>query len=1217
MSDAIRLTDTQESAAHTRAADNLALRSGAGCGKTLVLAMRYAQLLTGSDEPASALSRLVAITFTEKAALEMLQRTRRQLLEAADAAQGPARQRLLEWVGQLSEARISTIHSFCASLLRGRAVEAGIDPAFAVCADPLMANAMIGEAAEQAALSAVEAEAEGAAGLLAAGSFESVVEHVRKLVTQRGRFDPADYLDADATLRRWNDSIAELRAAAWERLSSDLALKARVAELAGQHCQKAGDRLLPLRDALVEIAERILADPPAATSDDFARLTDVKPGNVGGHKAWGGKEAVVAVRHLMKEVQACLEDYGLFAESPGPPDAAAARSLAALAGLAAGAIERYTARKRSQGLLDFDDLLICAERLLAGSPAACEALSGQIDQLLVDECQDTDALQVRLLNRLARGAADVDAPLPPGRLFLVGDAMQSIYRFRGAQVEVFEGLCRRLGPEHNEDLDVSFRTHPAGVAFINHLFGPLLGGRSTPPERNPGCRTGQAYAPIRAHRPEVPDGPSVEILLGAGGKDDPISSADDASAAQAAVTAQRIREMLDAREKLVWDRDAKQWRAAEAGDIAVLFARMTPSLEYEHQLAAWDVPYCVVAGTGFFKQQEVYDVLNALRVIDNPFDDIALVGVLRSSLFGLDDGALVRITAACHPPYLPTLRTRNLADILTGPDLDALSAAVSCLTSLHAVKDAIGIDALIDRLLTVTGYEAALLCRGRGGRPLGNVRLLTERARTAAADGMALADFIAQCDMLVLSESRYEQAAAAGEGENVVRLMTIHKAKGLEFPVVFVPDLNAQPRGDSGRLLGRADVGLTYRPPSADEDEQEDEPLMFRIASQLEKADERAENVRKLYVAVTRHRDHLVFVGADWRSKEGAMIGSNSLLARMDEVLHILAAVDGKGQLAYGDGYSAVVRSIDPRPLRPHRGAATRGRRMLAEAKGPADLAAAIAGSAGGKKTPELLGPVPAETGRVEMAVTALADFACCPMLYRWRHELRVPGRVNDASNSPAVSTLDAATAGTLFHRCMELLDFAKPQAAELLVAQAVAELDVELGLEMEQVHRDLQDMLDRFAEQPLWGDIAGARSRFAELDFLLEAGPAVLRGQIDLLYEDGRGHWHIVDYKSDRVSADDVEAHASRYELQMQAYALAASKHLGGAAVDASLYFLRPGAACEVVGATGSADALRSEIHRAAGALLTARRSGTFEAAAGASCKHCPYNDLCNPTSA
>lgn len=1223
------LTAPQQRAAVERIHESIALRSGAGCGKTYVLARRFTELLLASKNE-NPLSRFVALTFTDKAALEMKDRVRRMLADFAAGATGANRIRLLEWLEEAADARISTIHSFCTGLLRAHAIEAGVDPAFTVCADDLMAGRMVVEAADQALLAAVESQDAGAAALLNLMSYDQAVEHIRSLIQVRTSVELATYVDSEAIVARWRQNLQTQRQSAWQKLRGDAQVRQLLETIEAFACGNPSDPLLPLRDELAGSVRRLLGgvEPTAA---DFAQIADIRPGGSGSKKAWLSPKEV---RDRMKELQGCIAPYGLFAGDLGAADERSAQTLGTLARLAMAADELYSKSKADAGMLDFDDLLVATSRLLAENKAVRQELASQIDQLLIDECQDTDKFQLDLLGMLVQGARDEGGS--GGTLFIVGDAKQSIYRFRGAQVEVFEALCRQIGAGHQEHLDESFRTHQAGVDFVNALFGPLMG---------------TDYQPTSARRKDAPPAPSVEIILA--GDEEGLESAEQAGAAQAAVTAQRIGEMLDGQERRVWDGDAKQWRPVRPGDIAILFARMTNSLEYERELAARNIPYYVVAGTGFFRQQEVLDVLNALRVIDNPFNDVALVGALRSSLFGLDDNALMHIASQLEPPYFRPLLSRGAALAgLSESGRRIVTFAMRLLGGLHESKDAIGIAAIVERLLAATGYEATLLAQPQGKRMLGNVRLLLEQARHAATSFISLSEFITQMNELVLDESRYEQAAVAGESQDVVRLMTIHKAKGLEFPVVFVPDLNAARRGVTKSLLHRSDWGLTFNLSLEDEEENGDDgelssaPLSHQIAKSLEDCDQQREDIRKYYVALTRHEDHLVLVGADWRSQEGHFRSGDCFLGKLDGVLGLTEALEAAKEsggnaseglaIPYGHGkYRMLLRQMIAQDASRGPREKSVGGEILASATSAQGIVEKMQAAAGTGTPPlGLLGPVRADVGRLEVAVTALGDFEKCPMLFHWRYELGVPQKyllpgpkpkakagtaeattVSDAAASGAAH-LDAATMGTIFHRCMELLDFTSPtrgdSKAASLVQRALAEMGLEGQADASGLAVELEAMIATLSQRPLYGQMRGARRTERELSFLLDWPGLTLRGQIDLIFEDQGGRWHVVDYKSDRVAGDGLAEHGRRYEMQMLLYAAAATQHLGGMPSEATLYFLRAGRE-HIIPITP--DALERAKGRACGLareIATARRSGRFERRQSEFCPHCLYQGLC-----
>ncbi len=315
MSELPRLTARQAEAAVARARESLALTSGAGCGKTLVLARRFTELLmqaAGAGE--SPFDRFVALTFTDKAALEMVARVRAVLLDSLARSKDPGdRRRLAEWITELPAAHISTIHSFCASLLRRHAVEAGVDPDFAVCADPILAAQMQAQAAEEAVLSGVDNADETVLNLLARAELARVVGDVRALMQRRIAWADQDYSDPAEVLARWRRELPARRREALERAAGEAASTEEIAELRACPCGDPSDRLLAFRDEKLALAEKLLSRPDSITAEDLAALRE-KPGRLGSAKAWGGGEPLKAYRQRLSRFLAPLGELACWFE---------------------------------------------------------------------------------------------------------------------------------------------------------------------------------------------------------------------------------------------------------------------------------------------------------------------------------------------------------------------------------------------------------------------------------------------------------------------------------------------------------------------------------------------------------------------------------------------------------------------------------------------------------------------------------------------------------------------------------------------------------------------------------------------------------------------------------------------------------------------------------------------------------------------------------------
>ncbi|NLF32149.1 MAG: UvrD-helicase domain-containing protein [Planctomycetes bacterium] len=1189
MADGLKLTDAQR-AGIERTDLSMALTSGAGCGKTFVLSRRYVKILHDDGRP-DAPTRVVAVTFTEKAALEMRQRVAAvltaQLRETAD----PDRRALLaEWLSRIPEARISTIHGFCSSLLRAHAVEMALDPSFGVLADEFRYRSMLRRAVDDALRGALAEPSAAHVELADAFVYGRLVEMLTAAVEERWRWSRDDYAEASAILERWEKQAAVAMDARWDAFATE-ELRRQVEALRAAVCDDPTDKLAAQIAEQAPILLELLDRPASRTAATLGRLE--KPGSRGSAKAWGGKETMLAVRRQFADLIGRFQAMERYTGRLNDADRLAARCLVTLTEMAADAIARFDRAKREAGRLDYVDLLVKARDLLATRPHVRRRVAEGIRHLLIDEFQDTDALQSRLL-MLAVDA--VEATPPPGRVFFVGDAKQSIYRFRGADVEVFAALRDAVGSEGRYSLDLNFRTHAAGVRLVNRLFEPLMG---------------EAYEPLVAHRSACPPGAAAEFVLVEAG-----DTNAERTEAMARGVAGCIAGMLRDGRRRVWDDSAADWRPARPGDIAILMPRLQNTAPYERALRDAGVDYYIVAGTGLFRQSEVYDLCNALRAIDNPLDDVAVLGFLRGGMVGLDDNVLAHVAAAATPPYRARLDDPALLERLGQGDRDALRAAHRVLTRLAAEKDTCGLDALIERLLEATGYEAVLLAQPNGRRRCGNIHRVLAHARSAQAGGATLAAFVDFLSALTIEEIRAEQAATEAEAGDVVRLMTVHKAKGLQFPVVVLPDLNFVPKAAPAVLNVRGAWGMTLRA-AGESDDAAIESKAWQLAGDLERDRERAEDIRQLYVAVTRHQDHIVFVGA-CEMTDGGLGCRHSALNHLDTALNLSDALPD-GQIDLGEGHAASVRRIEPPRLA---AAASRSRleALLARTTGPDALAAAL--------TPRQVRPVgqsfvhlaatPVKTVE-RLAVTSLVELDHCPRAFRWHHELRAPAHLPSGApggeDGPGGGDgrLDAATAGTVFHRCMELLDVNDPQTPEALVARALA--DEGVTADAGPLAATLGSMLAALRGHDLWATLAGARRRLAELPFVTRIGPVEVEGIIDLLVETADGRWCVIDYKSDRVTAATAARRAGHYGLQMAVYASAAARRLGLAdgKVSAALYFLRPALACPVDVAAMNAAEVERRVTHLADRLAACRAEDRWPGREDGDCASCRFVRLCH----
>jgi ATP-dependent helicase/nuclease subunit A len=486
-------------------------------------------------------------------------------------------------------------------------------------------------------------------------------------------------------------------------------------------------------------------------------------------------------------------------------------------------------------VVDFHDLLLRARDLLRDHPEVRRELSERFRFLLIDELQDTDPVQMELVEALCGGG------LSSGKLFAVGDHKQSIYRFRGADVSLFQDLRQRVPHDGRQGLTVNFRSQPAILDFANALLGEAL----------------EDYEPLVGDQPQVNPGPCVEFLWSPRPGEGNVT---DARRVEAEWIAARIAAMVG-RERLIAD-ETQGLREVKAADVVLLFRAMSNVHLYEAALRRQGLNYYLVGGRAFFAQQEIYDLLHLLRALENPQDGMSLTGLLRSPFCCVSDEALYVLCRHRRGPWTG-LFDEHSETLLPADQVEVVRRARRFLLRWRDLKDRLPISRLLSAVLADSGYDAAVQMEYMGDRKLANLWKLIDLARTFDGSGLfGLAEFIARLGDLVEAQPREEQAATQPENADVVRLMTIHQAKGLEFPVVVVADVAAQV-GASFRPVAEWSrrLGCVVRPP-ADEGEPPFSELACRMLQATEEMEEWSEDLRTLYVACTRPRDYLILSAA-------------------------------------------------------------------------------------------------------------------------------------------------------------------------------------------------------------------------------------------------------------------------------------------------------------------------------------------------------------------
>lgn len=1126
------LTPQQQAAIETRDV-SVALSAGAGCGKTTVLTARFLSHLEPGPDVAQ-LSELVAITFTDRAAREMRDRIRKACRERLQNCPAAQAEHWLAVLYGLDSARIATIHSFCNSLLRGHAVEAGLDPGFIVSDAPQTA-ALAERSARETLHRLLEQYDEDAATLVLHFGLEQSRNILATLISQRFQLS-ADLssLNAQHFAAKWPEIwrttcvpalVNEFRAAPICELTSAWLRDHRPDKTSVMH-----DRCRAVQAWLASTADW---SQPEQALEQIRESAKVQGG--GGKSVWQNAAEHDEVKDLFeglrKQADRCLERIAF-----NPTDVQFAAELAERGSrLAAAAIADYESLKRQAGRLDFDDLLLMARDLLKQHPQVSQKLAGGIRLLMVDEFQDTDQVQADLI-RLLCGPA-----LAAGKLFLVGDAQQSIYRFRRADPRVFADFQSQI---RTLPLNVNFRSQPEILDFVNHLFARALGADF------------QALTP--AEDRQISPRPTIEFLWatsdvapGSAGDDGVRQTVDLLRRREADWISLRIAELLADPTPRIRGRDPEgrpTLRPTKPGDITILFRTLSDASLYEHALDERGIEYYLVGGKAFYAQQEIFDLLNLCRHLMEPADEISLVGCLRSPFFNLSDDAIHALRLADQS--LALALNQAPPNWLTERDQHRVQFAAQVLRDLHRLKDRLTPSELLEAAIDRTGYDAALLHEHLGPRKLANLRKLIGQAAEFDDGGLfTLNDFVGQLERSINQQTDEEFAPTLPEAGNVVRLMTIHQSKGLEFPVVFVADMNRKGQSRTSSVLLHSDWGALLKPP--DEFGQSREHLGLRIYGLTEEPDEAAEIVRLLYVATTRAADRLILSSGMTPDLKPESPWMMLLAERFNLATGLLSHDPYLGSHSGAGAGRARIPHVQIHPQPPPSPAQKSTKeRLVPLAQLPSLLADAEL-----EELPESFQTYPAATDWLgPISVSAL--------------EQLLPGhepvrRLPDFDDSEERSSAPADVVGTLVHAVLQRLDLSQPDDWPNVLAGCVASTGSTSSDGA--IAQEAAALIEQFVNSPLCGTLATGGKRFREIDFLLNWPPdaasprAVLTGQIDLLQETDAG-WQLLDYKTGRFPTSIADAELiGPYALQLGIYALAAERMLGEPLASVGLIAMRP----------------------------------------------------------
>ena len=1063
-------------------AETLFVEAGAGTGKTTSLVDRVMKLVSSG---ATTLDRIAAITFTNAAAAELRDRIR-QSLESADSKDSLSheeRERCSRGVQDLDQASIQTLHSFASSILMERPLEAGLPPSFEVMDE--IAGDLDFDAAWSGWIDAALDSDRSLPTLPIALSLGLTPGHLRDIALKfHANHDLLAEASFDDTPMPPSEVVPALVQVSGEleRLCgySDL----RESDLLFAHVQ---GKLGTIR-RLSELA------PGSATAYRLLSRTLPLRQTRGRQADWSidpnsGENACKRLKDLLADLHLQAEDE--LSEVCRSALASLLRALKVF-------VLEYTADRKRRGRSGFHDQLVWARDLLRDDIRVRDHFRGHFSHLLIDEAQDTDPIQAEIAMFLAEREPSPGDERPtqweqivpePGKLFVVGDPKQSIYRFRRADVRQMERLRKRMGGD-SVQLVQSFRSQRPIIEWVNHLFGEWMSQDDDQTE----------YAPI-VHRWEA----STDHAAGPG-----VWSIGDARPGNIEPTRReeageiaRLLAVIGSGEWQVLDREeteacgVEKYRPARYSDVCILMPRRTGLRTLEIALEDANIPYRLEGASLILETQEVRDLLNCLRAIDDPADQVATIAALRSPAFACTDVELMEFyEAGGRFDYLSS----------TGPPDGPVAEALASLKEYHAARLWSSAVYLIDRFIRDRLLMEAALDHPRTREQWRRYRFIVEQARAFAGTGVSsLRGFLEWMSRQAEEGARLTETPVPEGDEDAVRIMTVHGSKGLEFPVVVLTGLNSADRSRAESVIfdresGRVEV-------SAGASRQSFATSGYEAAAESEKKMQGAEAVRLLYVAATRARDHLVVSMYRPERRQSPASTIANVLEGHDDLWRPLTDLPDFNANAPSDAANRGDLDPNQHSLQARRQWIEDRERVIERQGRPVSVAAT------GLANAEKAEPETDEPWRRGRAGTSV-------------------GRAVHA----VLQTIDLATGAGIDQT-------ARAQAAAEGIPQRQAEIArlARVAVESEVVKR------------------AVASGRFwREVPFGVPVGDGALEGFVDLLFEEHDG-LVIVDYKTDSVEPEEVANAANRYSLQAGSYALLAQRATSKQVKEIVFLFLHP----------------------------------------------------------
>lgn len=1154
---------------------DILVSAAAGSGKTAVLVERIVQRVTDPSNPID-IDRLLVVTFTKAAAAEM-----RERISAAIEMQcekNPTNAHLMRQSALIHNAMITTIDSFCLFVVRNHFEEIGLDPDFRIADEGeirLLEQDVLNRLFEEN----YETEIGEFLSLVDAYSNKRSDQPVRDMVSKLYRMSLSS---------PWSKEWIEELTKPYEADRSEELLQSEMMLDLTEHIRLVlmdmGRQLELLHEMAIQpdgpqayaqtLEQDIKLLEGASEACDYEKLSaffeGLKFSNLSPIRKFTGdvlmKEAVQNGRNeIKKEIEEIKKNYFAMDIQALYEQILRLRPVVKeLVRLTLAYSHMMDLAKRKKRIVDFSDIEHFALRILVDEKTkqprhTATEFREHFVEIMIDEYQDSNLVQEAIMRAISKEADGGH------NMFMVGDVKQSIYRFRLARPELFMEKYGRFHVEDSVnqriDLHQNFRSRMEVVDFCNDIFYKIMN-----PDLGKVAYDEDAALNCGATYPDAED-MDAELLLVDEEDELLIEQQDwDKRKLEAHLVATRIQKLM--REAKVTDKATGELRAPKYSDIVILFRSLKNwGTDFVQVLSEHGIPAHVESATGYFSALEVQTILNMLRILDNPYQDIPMAAVLKSAIVGLDEEELAQIRVE-HPTM--TFAEAALSAMQDEDADEKLLDFNETYRSLRGMRD-LPIHELIQQILDLTGYGNYVAALPAGERRAANLAMLIEKAIDYEKTSYrGLFHFIRYIDLLQKYEIDFGEADTTGENEDVVRIMTIHKSKGLEFPIVFVSGLSKRfnQMDANEKLVVHPDLGMGICEISGQPKRQRNCLLRSEIADKLRR-ENLGEELRVLYVALTRAKEKLILTGVvkDFAKTIGRCVGNTlehhpiSYRERVEASCYldwILPAM-----LSYPNRYEVDV--VDPKSIV--------AEQVAAVAESQMDYNALLGRIEDADETQvkkyEMLFSYryPYQTVEGRKSKYSVSELKHDSMVLKYdqsQGEAEVPPFLLEEKESyiPDFARKDdreeafdevnpGALRGTAVHRMMECMDFlalfdvdtTDKQAVSEFVQKELERLTASGELTIEQANLIIPSMIESFVQSDVATRMAHAAFRgelYREKPFVMQYEDVLVQGIIDVFWLE-EDSIVLLDYKTDRVK--EASELVLRYQKQLELYADALSR--------------------------------------------------------------------------